>query len=63
MKTEPQKEHLWLNKLLGEWTTEMPAPGDSNRSAQGPRVCASSATCGCCARAVVRCLVAESRTC
>ena len=23
MKVEPQKEHQWLNKLLGEWTSEM----------------------------------------
>jgi Protein of unknown function (DUF1579) len=22
MKTEPQKEHQWLNKLVGEWTYE-----------------------------------------
>jgi len=35
MKTEPQKEHLWLHKLLGEWTTEMPAPGDSKEKCTG----------------------------
>ena len=22
MKTEPQKEHQWLQKLVGEWTYE-----------------------------------------
>ena len=22
MKAEPQKEHLWLQKLVGEWTCE-----------------------------------------
>lgn len=25
MKTEPQKEHQWLQKLVGEWTSEMDA--------------------------------------
>lgn len=25
MKTEPQKEHQWLQKLVGEWTSEMVA--------------------------------------
>ena len=25
MKTEPQKEHQWLQKLLGEWTYEFEA--------------------------------------
>jgi hypothetical protein len=24
MKVEPQDQHRWLEKLLGEWTTEMP---------------------------------------
>jgi hypothetical protein len=32
VKTEPQKEHQWLQKLVGEWTFEMacdsPNPGD-----------------------------------
>ena len=25
MKTDPQKEHQWLHKLLGEWTSEVEA--------------------------------------
>ena len=25
MKTEPQKEHQWLQKLVGEWTCESEA--------------------------------------
>ena len=25
MKTEPQKEHQWLQKLVGEWTYETEA--------------------------------------
>jgi hypothetical protein len=25
MKTEPQKEHLWLQRLVGEWTFEIEA--------------------------------------
>jgi hypothetical protein len=36
MKSEPQKEHTWLQKLLGEWTFEADAPpnpdGSSNHS-------------------------------
>ena|SRR5688572_5676830 len=35
MKTEPQKEHLWLHKLLGEWTSEMPAPNDPKDKCSG----------------------------
>ena len=34
MKADPQKEHLWLNKLLGEWTTEMTEP-DSKETCTG----------------------------
>lgn len=26
MKTEPRKEHQWLQKLVGEWTYETEAP-------------------------------------
>lgn len=26
MKAEPTKEHQWLNKLVGEWTSECEAP-------------------------------------
>jgi Protein of unknown function (DUF1579) len=26
MKTEPQQEHQWLQKLVGEWTYEADAP-------------------------------------
>jgi hypothetical protein len=26
MKAEPQKEHLWLEKLVGDWTYESEAP-------------------------------------
>ena len=26
MKTEPQKEHQWLHKLVGEWTYETESP-------------------------------------
>lgn len=31
IKTEPQKQHRWLQKLVGDWTIEMevsPAPGE-----------------------------------
>ena len=27
MKTEPQKEHQWLHRLVGEWTYEIDVPG------------------------------------
>jgi hypothetical protein len=27
MQTEPQKEHEWLHKLVGEWTFEAECPG------------------------------------
>jgi Protein of unknown function (DUF1579) len=28
MKTEPQKEHQWLHRLVGEWTYEIDVPGE-----------------------------------
>ncbi|MGE0723033.1 MAG: DUF1579 domain-containing protein [Alphaproteobacteria bacterium] len=28
MKAEPTKEHVWLQKLLGEWTVEGECPGE-----------------------------------
>lgn len=38
MKTEPQKEHAWLHRLVGEWTTEMEAamgPGEPVQKTKG----------------------------
>ncbi len=38
MKTEPQKEHQWLHKLVGEWTYEVEAsmgPGQSPAKSKG----------------------------
>ena len=38
MKTEPQKEHQWLHKLLGEWTSEAEAtmePGKPPEKCRG----------------------------
>src|SRR6266542_7081305 len=38
MKTEPQKEHQWLQKLVGEWTFEAEAtmgPGKPTERAEG----------------------------
>jgi hypothetical protein len=38
MKTEPQKEHQWLQKLVGEWTFEAEAtmgPGKPTARAEG----------------------------
>lgn len=32
---EPQKEHEWLQKLLGDWTSEMPAGPDTSEQCQG----------------------------
>ena len=32
MNAEPQKEHRWLQKLVGEWTSEMEAPGENGKS-------------------------------
>ena len=38
MKTEPQKEHLWLHKLVGEWTYEGEAgAGQPHGEVQGDR--------------------------
>ena len=31
LHTEPQKEHRWLNKLLGEWTSEGEAPMEPDK--------------------------------
>ena len=31
MNAEPQKEHRWLQKLVGEWTSEMVAPGENGK--------------------------------
>ena len=33
MKAEPQQEHQWLNRLLGEWTTEMEGETESGERA------------------------------
>jgi hypothetical protein len=36
MKTEPQKEHQWLQKLVGEWTYEVDArPGKPSAKFKG----------------------------
>jgi hypothetical protein len=38
MKSEPQKEHQWLKRLLGEWTSETEAamkPGDAPSTMKG----------------------------
>jgi hypothetical protein len=38
MKTEPQKEHEWLQRLLGEWTSEAecsPGPGQPPQTFRG----------------------------
>jgi hypothetical protein len=32
MKTEPQKEHQWLQKLVGEWTYELDAAAEAGKS-------------------------------
>ena len=34
MNTEPQKEHEWLQKLVGEWTMESDACGGPDTSAE-----------------------------
>ena len=38
MHAEPQKEHLWLHKLLGEWTSEMAMPDDMQQKSTGTEV-------------------------
>lgn len=38
MKTEPQKEHLWLHRLVGDWTYEIEAcmkPGEPPQKLKG----------------------------
>lgn len=38
MQTEPQKEHAWLHRLVGEWTCEMEAtmgPGEPPTKTRG----------------------------
>ncbi len=38
MQTEPQKEHVWLKKLLGEWETEASmamGPGEPSQKTTG----------------------------
>jgi hypothetical protein len=38
MQAEPQKEHLWLQQLVGEWTAEMDcamAPGEPRMKSRG----------------------------
>ncbi|HSO74253.1 MAG TPA: DUF1579 domain-containing protein [Blastocatellia bacterium] len=35
MQTEPQKEHLWLHKLLGEWTSEMSMSEETQEKSTG----------------------------
>jgi hypothetical protein len=34
MKAEPQKEHQWLQKLVGDWTYETEAPDESGQTAK-----------------------------
>ncbi|MDV2992493.1 MAG: hypothetical protein N4J56_002147 [Chroococcidiopsis sp. SAG 2025] len=34
MNTEPQKEHLWLQKLVGEWTYEIEVKMGADRPAE-----------------------------
>ena len=68
MKTEPQKEHRWLQKLVGEWTCESEAtmePGKPPERFTGDGdACAPWVTSGCWARAAVKCrAVAWRRPC
>ncbi len=66
MKTEPQKEHLWLQKLVGEWTYESECvmePAKRRRSSRDPKACVHWAISGCCARVAARCLAATWRPC
>ena len=60
MKTEPHKEHQWLQKLVGEWTCESEAtmePGKPPERFTGTE----SVTSGCWARAAVKCRAAAWR--
>jgi hypothetical protein len=34
MKADPQKQHQWLQKLVGEWTTESECPAGPDKPAQ-----------------------------
>lgn len=35
MQAAPQKEHLWLQQLVGEWKTEAQMAGESDEACQG----------------------------
>jgi hypothetical protein len=49
MKTEPQREHQWLDKLAGEWTYEGEAtigPGKPPEKFRGEKSVRSIGACG-----------------
>lgn len=37
MKTEPQQEHQWLQKLVGEWTYEVETPAKPGEPPEQPK--------------------------
>jgi hypothetical protein len=58
MKTEPQKEHQWLQRLVGEWTYESECsmePGKPPEKFEGSEACVRWAASGYYARAAARC--------
>lgn len=64
MKTEPQKEHQWLQRFVGEWTFEgeaMMEPGQPPSRFNGTESVRSLGASGFWLRGRVRCLVAAPR--
>jgi hypothetical protein len=58
MKTEPQKEHQWLQRLVGEWTYESECsmePGKPPEKFEGSESVRSLGGSGYYARAAARC--------
>ena len=58
MMPEPQAEHQWLQKLVGDWTVEGEAPmepGQPPMTFRGPSASAPSEASGCWPRGRVRC--------